>query len=253
MRVLVLGGTAEANRLAALLAQQSGLSAVLSFAGRTKEPRPPPIPYRIGGFGGAEGLREYLEHERMDFLVDATHPFAAQISRHAADAAAAAKIPLIVLMRPAWSAAPEDRWAEVPNMLAAAAALGSEPKRVFLTVGRLQIGSFAAAPQHFYLIRTIEAFAEPPHLPRYRLIQARAPFTVEGEEKLLRENAIDVLVTKNSGGEAAYAKILAARRLKLPVVIVARPFQPTQAVCRDAQEALGHILSHRDILAVRGV
>ena len=156
MRVLVLGGTSEASKLASLLAGQSGISAVLSFAGRTKAPRPPEIPYRIGGFGGVEGLAAYLEAERIDVLIDATHPFAEQMSRHAAIAAAQAKIPLVVLSRPAWRPEASDRWISVADMAAAAAALGQEPKRVFLTIGRLQIEAFAAAPQHFYLVRAIE-------------------------------------------------------------------------------------------------
>ncbi|MGA7384123.1 MAG: precorrin-6A/cobalt-precorrin-6A reductase, partial [Methylocella sp.] len=133
MRVLVLGGTFEANKLADLLAGQSGISSTLSFAGRNTALRPPKIPYRIGGFGGVEGLQAYLGAERIDMLVDATHPFAGQISRHAAIAAAGANIPLIVLSRPAWVAQPGDDWINVADMAAAAAALGPDLKRVFLT------------------------------------------------------------------------------------------------------------------------
>ncbi|MGH6796387.1 MAG: cobalt-precorrin-6A reductase, partial [Methylocella sp.] len=225
MRVLVLGGTFEASKLADLLARRSDISAVLSFAGRTKALRPPQIPHRIGGFGGVDGLNAYLEAEGIDVLVDATHPFAGQISRHAAIAAAQAKIPLIVLSRPAWVAQPGDHWIEAADMAAAAAALGHEPKRVFLTIGRLQIGAFAASPQHFYLIRTIEPFAPSPGLPHHRAILGRGPFAVRAEEKLLREESIDVVVSKNSGGEAAFAKLVAARHAGLPVVMVARPQQ----------------------------
>src|SRR6202023_2389642 len=209
MRVLVLGGTFEASKLADLLAGQSGISSMLSFAGRTTALRAPQIPYRIGGFGGVDGLQAYLEAERIDVLVDATHPFAEQMSRHAAIAAAGANIPLIVLSRPAWVAQPGDHWSDVADMAAAATAIGREPRRVFLTIGRLQIGAFAAAPQHFYLIRTIEPLTISPCLPNYQVIHGRGPFVVEAEDKLLREKAIDVLVTKNSGGEAAFAKISA--------------------------------------------
>ena len=187
MRVLLLGGTMEASTLASLLAGRSDISAVLSFAGRTKSPRAPEIPIRIGGFGGVEGLSAYLEAERIDVLIDATHPFAEQMSRHAAIAASRAKIPLVLLSRPAWRPEATDRWIEVANMAAAAAALGREPRNVFLTVGRLQIEAFAAAPQHFYLIRAIEPLAPAPRLPRHRIILGRGPFTVEAEEKLLRE------------------------------------------------------------------
>ena len=252
MRVLVLGGTFEASQLANLLARQCGISSTLSFAGRTTAPRAPQIPYRIGGFGGVDGLQAYLEAERIDVLVDATHPFAKQMSRHAAIAAAGANIPLIVLSRPAWVPEPGDNWIDAADMAAAAASLGREPKRVFLTIGRLQIGAFAAAPQHFYLIRTIEPLTLPPNLPRHRVILGRGPFVVEAEDKLLREESIDVVVSKNSGGEAAFAKVRAAGHLGLPVVMVARPRQASGAVSHDPEEAMTLILRHRAALP-RGV
>ena len=245
MRVLLLGGTLEASKLASLLAGQSDISAVLSFAGRTKSPRAPEIPTRTGRFGGVEGLSAYLEAERTDVLVDATHPFAEQMSRHAVIAAAGANIPLIVLSRPAWIAQPGDHWIDAADMAAAAAALGREPKRVFLTIGRLQIGAFAAAPQHFYFIRTIEPLPLPPNLPRHRVILGRGPFAVEAENKLLREESIDVVVSKNSGGEAAFAKVRAARHLGLPVVMVTRPRQASGPVSHDPAEAMAFILRHR--------
>lgn len=252
MRVLVLGGTFEASKLAVLLADRNDIWSMLSFAGRTTALRPPKIPYRTGGFGGVDGLQAYLETERIDVLIDATHPFAEQISRHAAIAAAGANIPLIVLSRPAWVPEPGDNWIEVADMAASAAALGHEPRRVFLTIGRLQIGAFAAAPQHFYLIRTIEQML-PPNLPRHRVILGRGPFTFEAEEKLLREETIDVVVTKNSGGEAAFAKIRAARRLGVPVIIVARPRQASGAVLHDPAEVMAFLLRHCATLTPRGV
>ena len=252
MRVLVLGGTFEASKLADLLAGQSGISSTLSFAGRTTALRPPQIPHRIGGFGGVDGLEAYLQAERIDVLVDATHPFAEQISRHAAIAAAGANIPLIVLSRPAWVPEPGDNWIEVADMAGAAAALGREVKRVFLTIGRLQIDAFAAAPQHFYLIRTIEPLTLSPSLPRHRVILGRGPFAFEAEDKLLREESIDVVVSKNSGGEAAFAKVLAARQLGLPVIMVARPRQASGPVLHDPAEVMAHLVRHRASLP-RGV
>lgn len=252
MRVLLLGGTFEASKLADLLAGQSGISSMMSFAGRTTALRAPKIPYRIGGFGGPDGLQAYLEAERIDVLVDATHPFAEQISRHAAIAAAGANIPLIVLARPAWVAQPGDHWRDVADMPGAATAIGREPRRVFLTIGRLQIGAFAAAPQHFYLIRTIEPLTLPPNLPHHRVIHGRGPFAIEAEEKLLREEAIDVLVTRNSGGEATFAKLRAARHLGLPVVMVARPQQASGPVWHDPAEVMAFLLRHRAALP-RGV
>jgi precorrin-6A/cobalt-precorrin-6A reductase len=245
MRVLLLGGTLEASKLASLLAGQSGISAVLSFAGRTKAPRTPEIPTRTGGFGGVEGLNAYLEAERIDVLVDATHPFAEQISRNAAIAAARAKIPFVSLSRPAWRPEDSDRWIDVADMTAAAAALGREPKRVFLTVGRLQIEAFAVAPQHFYLVRAIEPLMPAPSLPRHRVILGRGPFAVEAEEKLMREESIEVIVTKNSGGGATYAKLLAARSFGLPVVMVARPRQASGPVMHDPAEVMTFLLRHQ--------
>ena len=248
MRVLVLGGTLEASKLASLLAGRAGISAVLSFAGRTRAPRTPDIPYRTGGFGGVEGLEAYLGAERIHVLVDATHPFAEQMSQHAVIAAARANIPLVVLSRPAWRPEAADRWTGVENMTAAARALGQEPRQVFLTIGRLQIEAFAAAPQHFYLIRALEPLEPPPSLPRHRVILGRGPFAVEAEEKLLREESINVIVSKNSGGTATFAKIRAARNLGLPVVMAARPRHAPGPVFHDPAEVLAFLLQHEKTL-----
>jgi precorrin-6A/cobalt-precorrin-6A reductase len=145
----------------------------------------------------------------------------------------------------------QDLWIDAADKTDAALALGHEPRRVFLTIGRLQIEAFAKAPQHFYLVRTIEPLALPPRLPNYRVIHGRGPFVVEAEEKLLREESIDVVVTKNSGGEAAFAKILAARNLRIPVIMVARPGEAMQAAMHDPGEVMDCILRHQ--LARRGV
>jgi precorrin-6A/cobalt-precorrin-6A reductase len=251
VRVLMLGGTFEASKLAHLLAGARGISATMSFAGRTKAVIVPPISYRVGGFGGVEGLIRYLEAERIDVVVDATHPFAEQISRHAEIAAARARIPLAVLSRPPWVRTAQDHWIDAADMAAAAAALGSEPKRVFLTIGRLRLEAFATSPQHFYLIRTIEPPAASPGLPNCRVIHGRGPFAIEAEKQLLREESIDRLVTKNSGGEAAFAKILAARNLRIPVIMVARPGTHLQAAFHDPAQVMDFILRHQ--LALRGV
>jgi precorrin-6A/cobalt-precorrin-6A reductase len=226
---------------------------MLSFAGRTKAPLAPSIPFRIGGFGGVEGLVSYLAEHRIDVLVDATHPYAEQMSRHAALAAARGCVPLVVLSRPAWRPEEGDRWMQVSDMAEAAAVLGHESKRVFLTVGRLQLAAFAATPQHFYLIRAIDALDPPPNLPRHRVIAGRGPFALEAEERLLREEKIDVIVTKNSGGEAVFAKILAARRLGLPVIMVERPQSACGKALHDPAEALAFILDHGAAPALRGV
>jgi len=226
MRILILGGTTEAAALAARLSGHPAYSPILSMAGRTSEPRPLPIPTRIGGFGGVEGLARFLREERIEAVIDATHPFAEIMSRNAADACAQAQVPLLALRRPPWTAQEGDRWIEVGTMDEAVSALGEEPRRVFLTVGRLELPPFAAAPQHTYLVRTIEPIGDALPAPNVIAIQDRAPFDEAAERALMERERIEVVVTKNSGGTATYPKIAAARALGLPVVIVARPEKP---------------------------
>jgi precorrin-6A/cobalt-precorrin-6A reductase len=245
LRLLILGGTAEANALAAAIAGRAGIEAILSLAGRTQHPAPSPIPTRIGGFGGVQGLRAYLEAARIDAVVDATHPFAAQMSRHAAEACATAKLPLLIFTRPPWQRVSGDRWIEVATMAEAAQALGPVPRNVFLTQGRQQLGAFAAAPHHRYLIRAIEPPEGIDALPRHRLILARGPFHIADEEALMREENIECLVSKNSGGAATYAKIEAARNLALPIVMVQRPAKPDVEQITRLETALAWIEAHR--------
>lgn len=223
MRILILGGTSEANALAARMAESPGVDATLSLAGRTQNPRLPPIACRIGGFGGVEGLAAYLSRERVDAVVDATHPFADRMSRHAEAACAGMRVPLAVLGRPPWISQAGDRWIEVGDADAAATALGDAPRRVFLTVGRLSVDAFAAAPQHHYIVRAVDPLDGRHRLASCRLIAARGPFDVAAEIALVREERVDILVSKNSGGAATYPKIVAARRLGLPVVMIRRP------------------------------
>ena len=149
MRVLILGGTTEASALGAKLAERADIDAILSLAGRTANPRPSPLPTKTGGFGGAEGLARWLTEHRTDAVVDATHPFAAMMSRNAAAACFRLGLPLLGLRRPPWRAQPGDRWIEVVTMADAVPALGPTPRRAFLTIGRLELAPFATAPQHF--------------------------------------------------------------------------------------------------------
>lgn len=237
--VLLLGGTSEASALARLLAARPDIPAMVSLAGRTINPTPPPIAHRIGGFGGVEGLRAFLDEHSVTALVDATHPFAERMSANAVEAARLAGVPLLALRRPAWQAKSGDRWSEVPDAQAAVEALGTAPHRIFLTTGRLELPAFLAAPQHFYLIRSVDPPEELP--PRARLILARGPFAEMDEIQLMREEAIDVLVTKNSGGSATYGKIAAARRLGLPVILLRRPETAEVDTVATAQEALAWI------------
>ncbi len=235
--------------MAQALAGRRDLDARLSLAGRTRAPAPQPLATRVGGFGGAAGLAAHLRAEGIDLLVDATHPFAARMSANARRAASAAGVPLLRVGRPPWRAGPGDRWQEVPDMAAAAAALGAAPRRVFLTVGRLQLAAFAAAPQHGYLIRTIDPPTTSHGLPDAAVIEARPPFDLATEHRLMVEHRVDVLVTKNSGGTAAAPKLAAARALKLPVILVRRPAEADGTVGVD--EALAAIAAHA--AAPRGV
>jgi precorrin-6A/cobalt-precorrin-6A reductase len=234
--VLILGGTSEARRLAGRLAGDARFDAMLSFAGRTDSVADPGVPYRVGGFGGAEGLCEHLRREGYRALVDATHPFAAQMSRNAAQAAERCGVPLLRLEGPPWSPVEGDRWLQVATMAEAVAALGPAPRRVLSTVGRLEVGAFAAAPWHEYVFRAVDPF-EPP-VPRARVIAARGPFELAAERALLERERIDVLVSKNSGTPSTHAKIAAARELGIPVVMIARPSLPAAATAPSVGLAL---------------
>lgn len=241
IRTLILGGTSEARRFAARIAGDPRFDAVMSLAGRTREPLEQSLPVRIGGFGGVEGLIRYLEEERIDKVVDATHPFAAQISANAQRACAAFGIPLLALSRAPWRRVDGDRWIEVADNGAAAAALGAEPRRIFLTTGRLGLADFQQAPQHFYLIRTIDRPAEDDLPPHHHLILDRGPFAVENELSLMRAAQIDLLVTKNSGGGSTYAKIAAARALSMEVVMIAPPPRDGVEVVHDVEQAVAFL------------
>ena len=221
--MLILGGSTEASALASALAGHSDVAATLSLAGRVREPAPQPLPTRVGGFGGVEGLASYLRDEGIRLLVDATHPFAATMSANAREAARLAGVLLLDVGRSGWLPEPGDLWTEVPTMADAARALGAAPRRVFLTVGRLQLAAFAAAPQHRYLVRSIDPVGEVHGIANADFVTARGPFAAEDEAALMRDHRIEVLVTKNSGGTASFAKIEAARRLGLPVVLVRQP------------------------------
>lgn len=244
MRVLVLGGTAEASLLAQRLARRQDIPAILSFAGRTQSPKLPPIPFRIGGFGGIDGLCNFLLAKEIHAVVDATHPFAVRISEHAASACERARVPLVALTRPAWEPQNGDRWIFAEDIEAAVRALGDVPRRVFLTHGRLQLAAFASAPQHSYVIRAIDPPADLMTLPRHRLILARGPFLTGDEVKLMRDEGIEIVVTKNSGGQSTYAKIEAARTLQIPVVMIRRPLIPRAGELFDPDQVMAWLDAH---------
>ena len=223
MNILILGGTTEASSLARALALKSWRS-TLSLAGRTRDPVPQPIPCRIGGFGGIAGLADHLRTTEIDALIDATHPFAAQMSHHAAAAAALTHTPLLAIYRPAWTAPPGAIWREVATMQDAADALGPVPRRVLLTVGQKELAPFTAAPHHHYVVRSIDAPADPP--PGAIVLTARGPYVEADERALLQRHAIEIMVTKNAGGTATVAKLAAAASLGIETVIITRPMRP---------------------------
>lgn len=220
------------------------MAPVLSLAGATANPTPAPIPQRVGGFGGARGLAAYLDAEGVDAVVDATHPFAARISANAIAACRSAGAPLLVFTRPAWARQEGDNWSEVNSMDEATEALGPKRHTVFLTQGRLQLAVFERAPQHRYVVRAIDRPAEVQSLPDVKLILDRGPFSLAGELKLMRDEQIEILVSKNSGGEATYAKIEAARRLGVRVLMLRRPKAPEAETVFELDAALAWIAAH---------
>lgn len=216
----------------------AGVDAVYSYAGRTEAPVAQPLPVRVGGFGGAAGLAEYLRAEGISHVIDATHPFAARMSSNAVEACAETAVPLVALEREPWQAGEGDRWTHVPDLVGAVTALGEAPRRVFLAIGRQTLEAFAGAAQHHYLLRLVDPPTEPLPLPRAEAVIARGPFDVAGDRALLQEHRIDVIVAKNAGGTGAAAKLVAARELGLPVILIDRPPAPERRVARTVPEVI---------------
>ena len=235
-RVLVLGGTTEASLLARALSA-AGMDGVYSYAGRTEAPLPQPLPTRVGGFGGIDGLVRYLRAEAVSHVVDATHPFAAQMSTHAVAACAETGIPLLALERLPWAATDGDQWQHVPDIASAVVALPDAPLRIFLAIGRQNLEGFATRPDHHYLVRLVDAGAGL-RLPGADVVASRGPFTLEGDLALLTAHRIQMVVSKNSGGSGAAAKLEAARALKLPVLMIDRPLVPERPRVQTVAEVL---------------
>lgn len=249
-RILVLGGTAEARQLAGRLTLRGEVT--LSLAGRTASPVEQGVPVRVGGFGSVEGLAAYLKDHRIDLLVDATHPYAARISANAAEAARLAGVQAIALHRPAWEHVPGDRWTTVEDAAEAAELLGEQPRKVFLALGRQELAPFEDAPQHSYLIRSVDPVQPPLAVPDATYILARGPFTEEDDRALLETHGIDVVVAKNSGGPATYGKIAAARALGIEVFLIRRPPLPALP-CGTSVEDVLHLADHALTVEKRGV
>ncbi|SLN55418.1 Precorrin-6A reductase [Roseivivax jejudonensis] len=238
--LLILAGTTEATALAQAAAE-AGLAGTVSFAGRVARPRRQPLPQRVGGFGGPEGLATYLRAEGITHLIDATHPFAAQMSRNAVAGAAMARVPLLALTRPVWTEAPGDDWIRVPDIAAAVATLDRPATSVLLAVGRMHLADFAPNPQHRYLLRLVDPPDVPPPFPRHHVIVDRGPFDTGSDRALMTDHDIRIVVSKNAGGSGAYAKIAAARDLGLPVVMIDRPALPARPEVGTVAEAMDWI------------
>lgn len=254
LRVLVLGGTTEGSALARALATEPAIHATLSLAGATRHPVQPDVRRRVGGFGGADGLADWLRDRQVAAVVDATHPYAARISRNARLACDAAGVELLRIARPEWQPVPGDRWQPVADLEAAAAALGPEPRRVLLAIGTRDLAPFRDRPQHDYVVRSVDPPPPGALPPRCRLVAARGPFALADELALLSGCATEVLVTRNSGGAATAPKLEAARTLGLPVLMVARPPAPPQPGVPDWPAALAWLRDrHPDAATPRRV
>jgi precorrin-6A/cobalt-precorrin-6A reductase len=220
--VLILAGTAEARELAARLAMRPDLRVISSLAGLVADPARPAGEVRIGGFGGVDGLNSWLAAQHVAAVIDATHPFAQVVSANAAAACARSRTPLLRLLRPPWTAGPDDDWHEAGSLQAAADLLPSTGRRAFVTTGRQGLPVFAALDRTWFLIRCVSPPAGP--LPAARHIMlARGPYDADAERTIMTRHQIDVLVTKNSGGELTAGKLAAARDIGIPVVMIRRP------------------------------
>jgi precorrin-6A/cobalt-precorrin-6A reductase len=243
-RLLILGGTGEARQLADTLATRPGLSIITSLAGRTVEPRRPAGELRIGGFGGAAGLADYLRRAQVDLVIDATHPYAAAISRHAVEACRSAAKPLLRFERGPWRAETGDRWVEVDSLTAAARVAPSLGCRAFLTIGIKELSTFAGIPDLWFLVRLVEMPSEPLPFLAYEAVLGRGPFLAAAERDLLRGRGIEFVIAKNSGGAATYGKIVAARELGLPVVLLRRPDLPRAEAVESIEAAWAWVAAH---------
>jgi precorrin-6A/cobalt-precorrin-6A reductase len=249
-RVLILGGTAEGSALATCLVSRTDIAVTSSLAGRVDQPKLPSGEFRVGGFGGVDGLIRYLDAEKIVAVIDATHPYASRISHNAEQACKHLGLPLIALARPPWKRMQQDKWHEVEDLRSAAHFVDSTKRRVFLSIGRQELEAFADCENAWYLIRAIDKPTS--HLPlHHELILQRGPFSLGEELQLLKNHTIDCVISKNSGGPATYAKIEAARLLNIPVVMIRRPLKHTGESVETIGQAILQLDAVLDNLAKR--
>lgn len=239
LRVLILGGTGEGAAIARAL--EGKASVVSSLAGRTRRPAALAGAVRTGGFGGAGGLARYLREQRIDRLIDATHPFAARISANAREAAERMGVPRLAVERPMWRRQPGDRWICVAGAAAAARALADLPDAVFLTLGPGDLDAFAGLRGRRFVLRRIDPGSSP--LEGAEVVLARGPFDLAGERRLFADYGVGTLVTRASGGAATEAKIAAARERGVPVVMIRRPPPEPGPRVSSVEEAVAWALS----------
>ena len=257
IRVLILGGTSDAIEITNKINHIPEIQAIASWAGRTKNPVVPPN-VRIGGFGGVPGLVEYLREQKIDILIDATHPFADRISWNADTAAREVGIPRLLFHRPGWEKEPGDNWIQVENNREAAVILHKQSvsqqvfknqinpiKRVFLTIGRQEIGAFAHLEKIWFLMRMIDPPEVDSKIPYGEILLNRGPFDLRDEREICTRYNIDAIVSKNSGGSATYPKIIVAREMGIPVVMVKRPPLPPGEQVTDVQGVINWLIDKR--------
>lgn len=217
---------------------QRGINATFSYAGRVKVPKAQPLPTRVGGFGGPDGLAAFITQQRITHVVDATHPFASQMSRNVLTAARQTGVPAITLTRPAWVPGADDHWQSVTSIEAAVNTLEGPPQRVLLAIGRMHLAAFSEKPQHHYVLRLVDEPTAPPPLFHFTTTVDRGPFTLEGDLTLLKSQWIERIVCKNAGGTGASSKLEAARALGLPVIMIERPALPPRHEVHSVDEVL---------------
>jgi precorrin-6A/cobalt-precorrin-6A reductase len=249
-KLLILGGTGEAAALARAAIARFGdtVSVTTALAGRTNRPGPIPGQVRIGGFGGAAGLAAYLAEHGIDRVIDATHPFAAEISAHARRACEQSGVPRLMLLRPSWRRHPLDRWIEVETIDAAATLVGRIGRRAWLTVGAQSIPAFAPVTTVRFLVRLVDPPAQPLPLRFHEVVLGKGPFSLAEERHLMQRHGIEVLVCKTSGGAATEAKLIAARELSLPVIMVRRPPAEPGAAVETVEAALDWLAGATDAI-----
>lgn len=237
-RVLILGGIRDSLTLIALVSTIPGLEVINSLAGRTRQSVMAFKPTRVGGFGGVSGLIDYLREQKIDLLIDATHPFASKISWNAAIATSELNIPHLMLVRPPWKKIEGDHWLEVESNEFAAKVLPGLASRIFLSIGRQELASYAHLKDLWFLMRMIEQPELYSPVPLGKILTERGPFSLKEERSLLQKYKIGAVVSKNSGGDATYPKVVAARELGIPVVMIQRPFLPEAEQATDVESVV---------------